>query len=220
MGKIQILTPEQKSILAGVGENQLLRKNFYFTGGTALAQFYLQHRLSEDLDFFSQQELDKEYLFAQMQKWRKKYHFSMESRFNEVVYSFNLTFPNNDKFKVDFGHYPYKLLEKGQDSDGLMIDSFKDIAVNKFLTVNQRTSVKDFVDLYFLLKKGFTIWDLIYGKEAKFKMETETLLLAEDFLKVDEFETLPRMIKPLTLQELKAFFRKKAIEVGRKAIIT
>ncbi len=218
MGKIQILTPEQKSILAGVRENKLLRKNFYFTGGTALAHFYLQHRLSEDLDFFSQQELDTEYLLAQMQNWSKKYGFTMESRFNEVVYSFNLTFSNNAKFKVDFGYYPYKLLEKGPDEEGLIIDSFKDISVNKFFTISQRTSVKDFVDLYFLLQKEFTVWDLIYGKEAKFKMETDILLLAEDFLKIEEFEALPRMTRPLDLDQLKKFFREKAKEIGKRAV--
>jgi hypothetical protein len=27
---------------------------FYLTGGTALARFHFQHRLSEDLDFFTQ----------------------------------------------------------------------------------------------------------------------------------------------------------------------
>lgn len=183
-----------------------------------MAEFYLHHRLSEDLDFFSQKELDQEYLLDQMQKWSQKLGFKMESRFTEVVYSFNLTFTNNAKFKVDFGHYPYQLLEKRLEDNGLMIDSFKDIAVNKFFTVNQRTSVKDFVDLYFLLQKEFTVWDLIYGKEAKFKMETEILSMAEDFLKVDEFDALPEMIKPLTLVELKNFFRKKAVELSQTAV--
>jgi hypothetical protein len=34
--------------------------DFYLTGGTALAEFYLQHRLSEDLDFFSEQEVESQ----------------------------------------------------------------------------------------------------------------------------------------------------------------
>ncbi|MBI3559373.1 nucleotidyl transferase AbiEii/AbiGii toxin family protein [Candidatus Gottesmanbacteria bacterium] len=152
-----------------------------------------------------------------MRKWSEQFDFKTESRFNEVVYSFNLIFSNNAKFKVDFGYYPYELLEKRREDNGLLVDSFKDIAVNKLLTINQRTSIKDFVDLYFLLQKDFTVWDLIYGKEAKFKMETDILLLAEDFLKVEDFETLPRMIKPLTLEELKNFFRNKAKELGRQA---
>ena len=49
-------------------------------------------------------------------------------------------------------------------------------------------------------------------------METEILSMAEDFLKVDEFDALPRMIKPLTLDELKIFFREKAKELGKIAV--
>lgn len=29
---------------------------FYLTGGTALSAYYLNHRISDDLDFFSEQE--------------------------------------------------------------------------------------------------------------------------------------------------------------------
>ena len=47
-------------------------------------------------------------------------------------------------------------------------------------------------------------------------MRTEPLFVAEDFTKVEDFDVMPRMIKPLTLDELKAFFREKAKEVGRR----
>ena len=33
--------------------NTHLKKDFFLTGGTALAEFYLQHRLSEDIDLFT-----------------------------------------------------------------------------------------------------------------------------------------------------------------------
>lgn len=35
-----------------------LAKQFYLTGGTALAEFYFHHRKSADLDFFSKSEVD------------------------------------------------------------------------------------------------------------------------------------------------------------------
>jgi predicted nucleotidyltransferase component of viral defense system len=50
MGKNTILIKEQKSILDLISKNQYLKSNFYFTGGTALSEIYLQHRLSEDID--------------------------------------------------------------------------------------------------------------------------------------------------------------------------
>lgn len=49
---MEILTPFQKELLKAIGDSKLA-DNFYLTGGTALAAFYLQHRYSEDLDFFT-----------------------------------------------------------------------------------------------------------------------------------------------------------------------
>jgi len=61
MGNIQILTARQKKVLSFVKENPYLTDRFYFTGGTALSYYYLHHRLSEDLDFFSEKEFRVKY---------------------------------------------------------------------------------------------------------------------------------------------------------------
>lgn len=55
MGKT-ILTPRQLDFLECVQLEPSLIKRFYLTGGTALAEFYLKHRLSEDLDLFTQDQ--------------------------------------------------------------------------------------------------------------------------------------------------------------------
>lgn len=219
MGKISILTEEQKTILAAVSQNENL-KSFYFTGGTALSEFYLHHRYSQDLDFFSDQKINNQLIFNLINHWSKEYNFSFTSEFKEVVYSFYLFFKNQKSFKVDFGYYPYPCLKKGLSYQKISIDSFYDIGVNKLIAISQRTDVKDFVDLYFILKtKKFTLWDLIYGVEKKFKhFYFDSLLLAEDFLKVDNFNTLPKMIKPFKIEDLKKFFQEKAEQLGRKVI--
>ena len=49
---MDILTPFQSAFLKAFSQSPL-NDRFYLTGGTALAAFYLQHRLSEDLDFFT-----------------------------------------------------------------------------------------------------------------------------------------------------------------------
>lgn len=218
MGKVHIFTKEQQVILDVVRKSEFFRSSFYFTGGTALSAFYLEHRYSDDLDFFSQERFDQQVILTLVQEWSKKYKFSIKSsRFAEVVYIFMLKFNNNEALKVDFGYYPYKRIEKSTVQNGIKIDSLTDIATNKLLTISQRYDVKDFVDLYFLLQK-FSIWDLIEGVRIKFNMELEPLLLGADFLKVEEFDYLPRMIKPLTLKELKEFFRQQAREIGRKSV--
>lgn len=217
MGKIQFITQEQKIILDEVAKNDLLRSGFYFTGGTALSSFYLQHRYSDDLDFFSLEKFDNQVIFTLVENWSKKHNFTFHSRFAEVVYIFNLQFKTSARLKVDFARYPYERLEKGRIINNIDVDSLVDIAVNKLLVVSQRNDVKDFVDLYYLLKK-FTVWDLMEGVKIKFRMEIEPILLGSDFLKMEDFDYLPKMIKPLTLEELKKFFRQKAKEIGARAV--
>lgn len=59
MAKTQeILTLEQKRFLDLVSAEAYFCQNYYFTGGTPLSAFYLRHRLSEDIDLFSEQEID------------------------------------------------------------------------------------------------------------------------------------------------------------------
>ncbi|PIU03547.1 hypothetical protein COT44_02880 [Candidatus Shapirobacteria bacterium CG08_land_8_20_14_0_20_39_18] len=221
MEKISTLTQEQKFILDGVAKIPFFRENFYFTGETALSEFHLRHRYSDDLDFFTEKKdnLDLQVINSLLADLGRQYDFTFSGRFIEVVYITMLTFSNGSQLKADFGYYPYQRLKKGIDHQGLAIDSLEDIAFNKLSTVSQRENIKDFVDLYFLLKeKHFTLWDLIYGLEVKFKTKVETLLLAEDLLKIEDFDTLPRMIKPLTFKELQIFFRKIAVELGKKAV--
>lgn len=217
MGKIQIFTKEQQFILDKVGKNDFLRSHFYFTGGTALSAFYLYHRYSEDLGFFSPDKLPNQLIFNLLSEWALEHKFKFQGRFVDVVYIFDLIFKNKSKLKLDFAYYPYKRLEKGTITNGLDTDSLIDIAVNKLLTITQRSDVKDFVDLYFLLKK-FTVWDLIEGVRIKFKEELEPFILASDFLKVEDFDFLPRMVKPLNLTALKSFFRQRAKEIGSEVV--
>lgn len=216
MGKIQIITKEQQVVLDEVKKDPFVQR-FYFTGGTALSAFYLQHRYSEDLDFFTDNKFDQNTLLRIVDLWSKKHSFTFTSEFHEVVYVFMLKFHHHVELKVDFGYYPYRRIEKDHVIEGLKTDSLIDIAVNKLLTITQRNDVKDFVDLYFLLKT-FTLWDLLEGIRIKFKMKIEPFLLASDFLKVEDFDYLPRMITPLNIQELKLFYRQKAKELGAKSV--
>ena len=218
MGKVSILTKEQDIILAEVKKSGFLSTNFYFTGGTALSAFYLQHRYSEDLDFFSEKNIDTETIFTFFQDLKKQHSFTFTSEFQQVVYIFLLKFNNTTTLKVDFGYYPYSQIEKPSKLNGIKTDSLIDIAVNKLLTITQRNTVKDFVDLYFLLEK-FTVWELIEGVRIKFRMQLEPFILASDFLKVEDFDFMPRMIKKLDIEELKSFFREKSKELGRRAVI-
>lgn len=220
MGQVQITTPNQTRILDLVAGNRSLSQNFYYTGGTALSEYYLKHRYSQDLDFFSGEKIEQELILSLMNEWAAALDFRFTSRFVEVVYRFDLRFSDSESFKVDFSHYPYPRIEKsGKKYKSLDIDSLRDMAANKLLTVNQRTDAKDYVDLYFLLKDHFTIWDLFDSAEMKFKqMIVDRYLTAQDLLKVEDFTVLPKMIKPVTLADLKTFFRDLSQKLAKTAV--
>ncbi len=214
MGKI-IFTPIQKAIFDRIFDNKDISQNFYFTGGTALSVFYYQHRYSEDLDFFTENDFGDETIIKFVNSVSEELELKVRFTRRDKARIFELTKKDRFAIKLDFVHYLFKRIKKGKEYNQFDIDSLLDIGANKLLTINQRTDVKDFVDLYFLLK-DFTVWDLIYACEAKFKLETDIILLGADFMKIDGFETLPKMIKPLTLDELKKFFRDQAKTLGKR----
>ncbi len=216
MGKID-LTAKQQVIFDEAKNSSFLKKNFYFTGGTALSAVYLHHRESEDLDFFSQQELDTLSILNLVTEWGKKHRFKIESREMEVVRIFLLEFPDKEKLKVDFGYYPYNRLRKGELIESVEVDSLFDIAVNKLQTIHQRSEVKDFVDLYFLLKK-FTVWDLMEGVRVKFRIEIDPYTIAADYLKSGSFENMPKMLIPLELSVLQDFYKDLAKKLGMTVV--
>lgn len=216
MGEVNIITTEQALLLEEFKNDLFLRKSFYFSGGTALSLHYLQHRKSIDLDFFSFQEFDPQVILTKLTSWQSKFGFEMKYTPLEINHIFILTFKNGESVKIDFVFYPYKVIENQQDFEGVLTDSLFDIGVNKLLMVEQRSEIKDFVDLFFILKK-YTVWNLLAGIKPKFNLEVDNLVLASDFLKVEDFDYLPEMIKPLDINNLKDFFRELAKSLGLRA---
>ncbi|MBM4402470.1 MAG: nucleotidyl transferase AbiEii/AbiGii toxin family protein [Candidatus Cloacimonetes bacterium] len=104
----EIPTPTQKILLGEISQYQPLTKRFYFTGGTALSAFYLRHRISEDLDFFSEQEFDTTYITLFFKNNKEKIGFQkIEPHRNENRFMYFLHF-DKEQLKVDFSFYPYK----------------------------------------------------------------------------------------------------------------
>lgn len=135
----------------------------------------------------------------------------------EMVMWFELN-KDNETLKVDFLNFPYPRIDKGLIYQGINIDGLKDIGANKLLLLNLTEEPKDYVDLYFVLKEKYSIWDLLKTAKAKFKLDFDLISLGEDFLKSEKIKFLPQMIKPLTLDELKEFFKLQATKFGAKIV--
>lgn len=210
-------TPIQRVIFDEFSKNSKLRKQFYFTGGTALSAIYLHHRESEDLDFFSESDFNNEIIEDFVNNISKIIKLPIRSTQIEKTRMYEFVKGSKVIIKIDFGYYPYQRLKKGVKIENVTIDNMFDIATNKLHTIAVRNHVKDFVDFYFLLKK-FSFWDLYYGVREKFRMELDLVWLASDFLKVNKFEYLPKMLLPLTLEELKEFYRDQAKKIASRVI--
>ncbi len=186
----------------------ILSKKFYLSGGTALAEFYLQHRLSEDLDFFTQEELDLEQLKKFINFISKEIKISkVEFQRGFGLYSFFLI-DKDRKNKINFGQYPFGPIEKLKKIKGIFVESLYDIAVNKAQTIAFRPRLRDFIDLYFILQqeKDWTFQELLKKSFEKFEMRVDDLQLGENLLQVKTLGDMPKMIKEIDLTRVQDFF--------------
>lgn len=209
--KTGILTQRQIVILEKIKKDKFLIDNFYLTGGTALAAFYLGHRHSEDLDFFSENEFDILNLDIFFNKIKKEIGISKIDF--QQSYNRNLFFLHFDEevLKMEFTYFPFKRIESGGSIDDLKIDSLLDIAVNKLFTIYQRSKARDYIDLYFICaEKGFLINDLIKEAKIKFDWHIDPIQLGAQFIKASGVKDYPRMIKKIDNKEWQDFFIKEA----------
>lgn len=210
MGKTILSSFQQKTL--EIFKKSLLSQEFYLSGGTALAEFYLHHRLSEDLDFFTSQELSLEEL--------KKF-VNLIARKNEIrevqfqhgfgLYTFFLKQDKN-VHKLDFGQYPFEPIEELSNFGGLRVESLFDIAVNKAHTIAFRPRLRDFIDLYFILEeKSDWAFDYLLQKSfEKFEMRVDALQLGDNLLQVRTLADMPKMIKKIDMEKVQNFFLEKA----------
>ncbi len=218
MSNTTILTKTQQLFLNLLGK-QPFSKKFYLSGGTALAEFYIPYRFSEDLDFFSGEEVQVDEITAFLQSIKNELgfeSFDFNTSFNRNL--FFLKFPN-ETLKLEFTYYPFEQLNNSKKEFGVRIDSIEDIAVNKLFTIYQTPRSRDFMDLYMIIKKyGFTIEDLIKKAKIKFDSHVDPLKLGTQFHLVDELKDYPNLIDQIEEKEWQEFFKEEAKKLGQKVI--
>lgn len=211
MEKNNILTKDQIALLEKIGSTPYLQKHFYLTGGTLLAAFYLKHRYSEDLDFFSEQEIDAMTLqtfFKSIKEELNILEVDYQQSFNRNLFFLKL---KSGVLKTEFTYFPFSRIEKGGEQFGVSTDSLLDIAVNKLFTIYQRTKARDYIDLFYICKEdGLNILELVKKVRVKFETHIDLLQLGSQFIKAEEAEDFPRMIKKVKPAEWRYFFLQEA----------
>jgi len=211
---VNLLTPTQITFLQYLKKTPLV-KDFYLTGGTALAAFYLFHRYSFDLDFFTK---DKENIKLEYLLYFLKQTPDIKEVYLEKIHKrriFTLQW-QEALLKVEFTFYPYKNIAPLQKREGIFVNSLEDIFVNKLLALADREETKDLIDVYFILKeKGLDF--LLFGlKEAqkKFGIRGIEFIVQRKFLNLPEkIEDVPYLIKPLL--DFKAFLKEAAVLIAQ-----
>lgn len=212
-----ILTSRQKQILAMLAKDKIFSKHFYLSGGTALSEYYLHHRVSEDLDFFSEDEIDKIWLNSLAKKIKKTIGFKkldIEESFNRNLVYFNTPVMT---IKTEFTYYPFVQIEPVVIKNGIRVDSLTDIAVNKFFTVYQKPTARHFIDLYLILTEKKYTWDQL-EKLARIKFETDIdpIQLGSQLIKSKIVKDMPKMIKKLSNVQWRSYFIEQASRLKSK----
>lgn len=213
-----ILSANQKVLLVLLSQQKTI-KNFYLSGGTALAEYYLHHRYSEDFDFFSEEEFDVTAIQAMFKKIKR--HLPIEKIDYRQSFNRNLFFLHiqKDIIKIEFTYYPFPQINQPRIIDNIAIDSLLDIAVNKTATICQNPRSRDFIDLYLIINKGtWEFPELIKKARNKFDTYYDPLHIAKQLLTVLELKDYPRMIGKLAPKKWQDFWLNEAEKLQSKAL--
>jgi len=204
-----------------INKNPKITQKFYWTGGTVLSEFYLHHRLSEDIDLFCENEEVGQELIEIFLRKNASVLKVKEMRRSQFLglFSYQLVYSDKESLKVDFNYYPFPRIEKGAKYKNIEIDSLRDIAVNKVHTIATRPRSRDFIDIYFILNKEKYNFDkLLMDAKVKFDWHIDPLDLGSQLMKARDVKDYPRMIKEINHQKWQDFFLKEARKLGENII--
>lgn len=214
---MSILTEEQINFIK-LFSSTPLRDSFFLTGGTALSEFYLQHRLSDDLDFFTEEPYQISFVLPHIKGIAEELNAKLEIRkqFRTYLEVF-IHFGENSIVKCDFAQdSPCRLEQKVfQEKNVIFSDNLLDIACNKLSALFDRNDAKDFVDIYFI-HRDYICFDELLVLAKKKHIGLDDYWLSLSLKNVEKISYLPKMLKPLSMEDMKSFFSKKAVELIKK----
>jgi len=188
--------------LEKIGKTELAKK-FYLARETALA-IQLGHRESIDLDWFSGLNIKNDEI---------REILSSIGKFNLLSESEGTAYGNLDGVMLSFFRYKYKLLFPKIAFDSVKLADSRDIAAMKIDATSSRGGRKDFIDLFFLLKK-YQMTDLIGFFERKYKdIRFNKLHILKSLTYFDDAdqEPLPAMLKSASWANVKREIEKQIL---------
>jgi predicted nucleotidyltransferase component of viral defense system len=205
MLRFETVEPYTLSILRELMDISEL-KEFALVGGTALSLLY-GHRISVDLDLFSNKPFDNEIITNAL---IKKFGNAFDNRSTNPRFGI-FCFVN--EVKIDIIRHPHPQIRPELNIDGIRMFSTEDIVAMKVQAVLGRGKKKDFWDIAELLKH-YTVADFVQFHKEKFA--TQNLLITVPqamiyFADADESEE-PISLNNQTWQSVRNFINGKVRE--------
>lgn len=191
------------------------KEGFYLAGGSGLA-LQIGHRISEDLDFFKHSSFNTDLLFSSL----KKVTVSSERILEEE----NTLWTILDWVRCCFFSYGMHLLFTPIIVEGLKVADWRDILAEKFKTVSQRGSKKDFFDIFSVIRiKKLDIGEAVAICKKRFgstDLNFYHILRSLTYFEDAEGEPDPFLVERHTFswKEVKAFFINQIKEFERHFI--
>ncbi len=167
------IDPKAAHVLKRFKDTGLMEK-FYLSGGTALA-LQLGHRVSVDLDFFSQKSLHKiqtEEIMTALEKTFPQTKLPVSFRAADQIWL------EIEEVKTTFLAYPFERKHPLIRADGILLADVRDIALQKAFAVGRRAAARDYVDLACILRSGATTLEEINADAREVFVEDEERLFS------------------------------------------
>lgn len=189
-------------------------QSFVLTGGAALAEYYFQHRLSNDIDLFTLDEQDFATIGKQLADLAQKIEAQEKpirslATLNQVYY-----LRDGKEIKLDIVRDSGPYFGEPQLTGSIRVDSLENIGANKITALFGRAAFRDYVDLYFILKDGgYTFEHLLQLAKQKDTGLQEFYLAGWIKQQTPRLQTPPTMLKQLDFEMMKRFFLNLADEL-------
>lgn len=205
--KTTLLDALQKEFLNSFFSS-FLAEDFFLTGGTALSEFYLHHRISVDLDLFTiNQKIGFDTVNAEILKIANTLKLSIVHQVSSPTYLEYIFNKEGKTLKVDLVKDVPLHFGTIKKLKSIQIDSLENIAAGKLLALFGRADAKDFIDLYFLLEIEKKIkFETVFSLAKKKDQGLHELYLAEMLSHLNTITLFPQTIKPYKKSEMARFF--------------
>lgn len=199
----EILSQNQRKYLNLISS---FKKDYYLVGGTAIA-LHLGHRTSIDFDLFCYKAIKRNSLKNSLEKQQISY-LVLHEDYDQLHIMV-------EDVKITFFNFPFEVEHKLKFENYITMPTLLDLAAMKAFALGGSAKWKDYTDLYFILKHGFSMKDIekkaneIFSDKFNFKLFKQQLAYFAD---IDFSEPVIYLGKNNpTETEIKAFLTDQAL---------